>query len=101
MIKCILGAYCADMHKVFIFTNKNEMNPFREDSREPKKETQQPSPREPQITPLREPHGSPFREPKNNPENSPQRTPKKPDPQIKSLETPENLVINNNLNLNL
>ena len=37
MIKCILGAYCADMHKVFIFTNKNEMNPFREDLGEPKK----------------------------------------------------------------
>ena len=66
MIECILGAYCADMHKVFIFTNKNEMNPFRDDSREPQKETQQPSLREPQITPLREPHGSPFREPEKN-----------------------------------
>ena len=60
---------------------------------EPQKETQQPSLREPQI--------SPFREPEKNPENSPQRTPEKPDPQIKSLETPENLVINNNLSLNL
>ena len=39
MIECILGAYCADMHKVFIFTNKNEMNPFREDSRESEKKT--------------------------------------------------------------
>jgi hypothetical protein len=65
----------------FIFTDKNKMNPFREDSREPKKETQQPSLREPQKTPLKEPQ-------------------KKPDPQIKSLETPENLVINNNLSLN-
>ena len=38
MIKCILGAYCADMHsKLFIFTNKNEMNLFRDDSRGPKK----------------------------------------------------------------
>ena len=67
---------------------------------EPQKETQQPSLREPQITPLRKPHGSPFREPEKNPENSPQRTPEKPDPQIKPLETPENLVINNNLSLN-
>ena len=71
MIKSILGAYCADMHKVFIFTNKNEMNPFREDSREPQKETQQTSLRELQITPLREPHGSPFREPKKNPRKTP------------------------------
>ena len=55
MIKCILEAYCADMHRLFIFTNKNEMNLFREDSRESQKETQQPSLREHQITPLKEP----------------------------------------------